>query len=405
MPRCNLLGVVVVGVLLASNTSAQCLSFADSTPVDYLEYRDGRFTICYSADYPNDLEIAKTWMSRAFELGREKYGVLNPTRDGNRLELTVYLPPYETQATGQGTVRMACCYGRGGGNVTHAEIHYLTPSAWVGNALGGLQRPPEHYHPHYLLHETMHFFQLACCGLEAPSWIVEGMAESDGYRHTTNWNATEGVDRLTGRFASQELKNVVCCWDLEANFALGVSSVYWGGGWIMWYLADTYGEQIHVELLSDPLPVVLARYDTSLIQLYAEIRDYIQSWTPSVARSSFVPSLACTGRWWYSTSGQSFEIQILNNQERRSESDTLFQSQYRANSALPWTTKRSLARVRLSTDRSGYSTPLFDGLSSAPFQWRARTCPQYSQSDATCSDWSNIVNWTVTSCAVRQVGN
>ena len=405
MPRCILVaGVVVVGVLLTSSVFGQCLSFADSTPVDYLEYRDGRFTVCYSANYPNDLEIAKTWVSRAFELGASKYRVINPTRDGNRLELTIYFPPHDTQATSQGIVRMACCYGQGGENVTHAEIHYLTPSAWVGDSLGGLQRTPEHYHSHYLIHETMHFFQLACCGLDAPSWVYEGMSESDGYRHTTDWNATEGVSRLTSRFVSQELKNVACCWDLETNFTLAVGNDYWAGGWIMWYLAEIYGEQIHVELLSDPLVAVLARRDVPLIQLYADIRNYVGSWASSIDRSSYVPNLACTGRWWHSSSGRSFEVQILNNQERM-EDDTLFQSQYRSTSSLPWTTKRGFSRVRQSIDRSGYSTPLFDSLHSPPFQWRARTCPQYAQTDETCSDWSNVINWTVTSCAARQVGN
>ena len=400
MPRCISVVVVVVGLFLASSAFGQCLSFLDSTPVDYLEYRDGRFTVCYSASHPNDLEIAKIWVSRAFELGASKYGVIDPTLDGNRLELTIYLPPHDTQSTRQGLVRMACCYGHEGEDITHAEIHYLTPSAWVGNSLGGLQRTPEHYHAHYLIHETMHFFQLACCGLDAPSWVYEGMSESDGYRYSTDWNATEGVSRLTNRFVFRELKSVVCCWDLETNFTLAVGDDYWAGGWIMWYLAETYGEQIHIELLSDPLVTVLAKRNIPLIQLYADIRNYVESWTPD--RSSYVPNLACTGRYWYKSSGGlSFEVQILNNQER-TEDDTLFQSQYRSNSSFPWTTHRSFARVGQSTDRSGYSTPLFNSLHSPPFQWRARTCPQYAPSNETCSDWSNVINWTVTNCAARR---
>lgn len=32
-----------------------------------------------------------------------------------------------------------------------------------GDVLGGLSQSPEYFHPHYLPHETVQFFQWACC--------------------------------------------------------------------------------------------------------------------------------------------------------------------------------------------------------------------------------------------------
>ena len=127
-------------VVVPSLAAAQCESKADASPVEYLEYRDGRYTICYSPDYPDDLELADQWVSQAFDLGVEKYGVIDPTYGDDPFKLTVYLPGAATARTSQGYVSMACCYSEGG--EVHAEVHYLTPSAWEGDVLGGLGQPP-----------------------------------------------------------------------------------------------------------------------------------------------------------------------------------------------------------------------------------------------------------------------
>ena len=155
-----------------------------------------------SATAPTTLstwDFVAPWVSRAFDLGAAKYGVLTPTYGGDPFYLTVYLPGAETALTSQGLVRMACCYPDEEGT-THAEIHYLTPAAWEGTCWAASASPPEYYHPHYLTHETVHFFQWACCrddadaeGYRWPTWLTEGMAESDGYRHTTEYSRTTAV--------------------------------------------------------------------------------------------------------------------------------------------------------------------------------------------------------------------
>lgn len=79
-----------------------------------------------------------------------------------------------------------------------------------------------------------------------------------------------------------------------------------------------------------------------------------------------------------------------------------FQQQYRRDAARPWTTDSG--RALISGDTSGFSGPLFTGLSSPPFQWRARSCPWPTSNSSVCSNWSNVINWSVASCARTCVG-
>ena len=55
--RAPVASLALIGILggFPAAAVAQCESRADATPVDYVEYREGRFTICYSIDYPDDL--------------------------------------------------------------------------------------------------------------------------------------------------------------------------------------------------------------------------------------------------------------------------------------------------------------------------------------------------------------
>ena len=187
---------------------------------------------------------------------------------------------------------MACCYDdREGGDIVHAEIHYLTPSAWRGELLGGLGQPPEYYHPHYITHEAVHFFQYACCRTEArargyrpPSWITEGMAESDGYRHTTEYSRSTGIEKLNKRVLEREVDSVVYGQNLLSEQALVVSSVYWAGGWVMNYLAERYGDEIHVEMLGHNLPEILSKRGTSIERTFHEMAALVRSMRPEVSQ-------------------------------------------------------------------------------------------------------------------------
>ena len=410
LPRRRQLGwwgfaVACILVGFPSLAVAQCESRVDTTPVDYLEYREARYTICYSAAYPDDLDFVDEWVSRAFDLGLQKYGVATPMYESEPFYLTVYLPGAATASTSQGLVRMACCYPDG--KTTHAEIHYLTPSAWEGDVLGGLGQPPEHYHPHYITHEVVHFFQWACCWVAArdsgyrwPTWLTEGMAESDGYRHTTAYGGTTAIGKLHQRIREQEGDSVIYGQTLLSEQGFVVTNEYWAGGWVMNYLADRYGDEIHVDLLRQPLADVLSTYGASIGAFFSDLVDEYRRLDDPGPGSGKYPSMACTGRHWRSTAGLSFEVQILNN-EQRPANHGVFQQQYRRDASRPWTTDRTISGV--SGDRSGYSTPLFTSTSSPPFQWRARSCPSSQTTDGACSNWSNTINWTAETCARTRV--
>ena len=277
----------LAALLGVSPADAECNSYYGGTDIEYLEYVRSQYTICYgpSGDQFNDRNLVRNWVNKAFRLGREKYKVRTLESWGSELKLTIYLPPNPTSATSQGVVRFACCYhdrhgmvGKNGRTLQHAEIHYFTPSAWEGEVFGGLRRPATDYHPHYLTHEMMHLFQFVCCSQEAyqrgynvPSWITEGMAESDGYRHTTDYNREDGVEKLNEKFVTDELRNVIWGRNLDLKRAFQVSSIYWAGGFVMNYLAETHGDAIHYELLKDDLGVVLERYNSSITDLFVDL--------------------------------------------------------------------------------------------------------------------------------------
>ena len=282
-----LLILAALAALSASPAYAECKPYHGDDDTVYLEYTRSRYTICYGTtrQHLTDRNIARKWIDNAFRLGREKYKVTSYENRGHELKLTIYLPPEPTGTTRQGYVGFACCYsdrngevGRNGETIHHSEIHYLTPSAWVGDSLGGLGQPPEYYHPHYLTHEVMHYIQYVCCrtqaresGYKVPSWITEGMSESDGYRHTTDWSRTTGIDRLNDLFLRSHLGSVLWGRNLKLERDFVVSSVYWGGGFVMNHLAETYGDDIHRELLLDPLPAVLERHNSSVTDLFVDL--------------------------------------------------------------------------------------------------------------------------------------
>ena len=244
------------------------------------------------------------------------------------------------------------------------------------------------------------------------SWIREGLAEYDGYFHTTEWNRTEAVYRLFDRSEKRNLPAAIyCCRTLRrTSAAMGTTDVYYGGAIVMIFLAESFGEQIHAELFAAPMADLMlargttvdeafTRFQAWYIDKLEEIEDKRK--TPG---ADYAPNVACTGRYWYRDDGKvSFEVRILNN-DRRPESHVAFRQQYRSDASTPWTTASGQALIPVDSSTSGFSTPLFTGISSPPFQWRARACPRQRQSDVVCSNWSNIINWTAASCASTRVG-
>ena len=110
------------------------------------------------------------------------------------------------------------------------------------------------------------------------------MAESDGYRHTTEYSRSTGIEKLNKRVLEREVDSVVYGQNLLSEQALVVSSVYWAGGWVMNYLAERYGDEIHVEMLGHNLPEILSKRGTSIERTFHEMAALVRSMRPEVSQ-------------------------------------------------------------------------------------------------------------------------
>ncbi|MCY4505823.1 MAG: hypothetical protein OXG35_02495 [Acidobacteria bacterium] len=115
--------------------------------------------------------------------------------------------------------------------------------------------------------------------------------------------------------------------------------------------------------------------------------------------SSYVPSVACTGKWKLDDGEHDFEFRVVNNIDRPRSLHT-FRFDYRQDSGDAWILEGT--RSHVSGALSYVHLPLFESLSSPPFEWRARACPAGT---SPCSDWSEVVRWTVRSCAFIKGGD
>ena len=257
------------------SAGAECNSHydPDSSELNWASVTYQLYTICYDSRYQNDVAIVKRWLDATLELSQQKYGIAHPTRYGRDVYTTVFLPPVATGYTSQGLVRTACCYGDDP-VYAYAEIHYLTPSVWSGNRLGGLGIPVADYHPHYVMHEMSHVVQLSFeseSRSEPPTWIIEGLAEYDAFFYSTAYNRTTAIDSLIRRVYQSEREQLFCC-----SSGISTSSVYYGGATIMIFLAERFGEEIHVELLTTPLEVLLVRRGTTAEETYRELQVWLE---------------------------------------------------------------------------------------------------------------------------------
>ena len=253
------------------SAGAECNSHydPDSSGLNWASLTYQLYTICYDSRYQNDVAVVKRWLDATLELGQQKYGAARPTRYGRDVYTTVFLPPVATGYTSQGLVRTACCVDDGSGY--RAEIHYLTPSAWSGDRLGGLGIPVADYHPHYVMHEMSHVVQYGFPqDSRPPAWIIEGLAEYDAFFYSTAYNRTTAIDSLIRRVHS-EREQLTCC-----SSGISTSSLYYGGAVIMIFLAERFGEEIHVELLTTPLEVLLVRRGTTAEETYDELLAWLE---------------------------------------------------------------------------------------------------------------------------------
>ena len=249
---------------------------APEPPTQWLEEDNGQYTIYYVQEYEQDVEFVRMWLDRAERLMLNKYGL---QRHG--YDISVYLPPAPTPEAGRGLATLVCCRSDNTG-----EIYYMTPSApaYGQGTLGTLSLSVDDYHTKTLVHEyiTVGHIRIAESDkhkgfhyYSAPSWFVQGLQEYDGMFHSTESNRTTGYERLLD-YAERSLQ------DTFYNF--GSSSTYFGGLLLQTFLAEQYGEDIHVDLLTSEQPTFdlaldeqLALHDRTASEAFEDFRRWFQT--------------------------------------------------------------------------------------------------------------------------------
>jgi hypothetical protein len=228
----------------------QAASFAQT---QWTEVSSSNYSIFYQPGYEKDGEFTRTWLTRAEELLKSKYGV--PYHGFN---VSVYLYPAPTERANVGLANLQCCTSSTDG-IRKGTISYLSPPAaeWR-NARGatslGLPKD-ENYHAkvimseyitvgHYVVQES----RQKTGGWRyrtAPEWFIQGLQEYDGIFHTTETNRNLTAARLLD-WARSRPSVFACC-----SSGLSISDSYNGGAAFMAFLAAQFGEDIHARLLRD----------------------------------------------------------------------------------------------------------------------------------------------------------
>ena len=260
MIRIFLLAVGTV-CLYTSPAWAECESqqYGDVTLLQLMPAEDQFFTICYDSQYQDDVETVRTWLRRALEIGRNKYGVISPIHKDRPLHTVVFLVPKNTSSTRPGYVVNHCCFEDGDRYIT--EIHYLTPSAWPKWTMYGVCFVDmQEYHAHHLVHEMMHTVQWGLGG-ERDWWTWEALAEFDAFFHSTHWNRTGGINNLIELADYSHRHRIWYAQSLDGSGKLSSENEYVGGAVIMMFYAEKLGEDIHRQFLQSSVTESLIPYE------------------------------------------------------------------------------------------------------------------------------------------------
>jgi hypothetical protein len=252
----------------------------------WLESTNNHYSIFYQAGYEKDVAFTRTWMSRAEQLMKDKYGV---TPD--RYYMSVYLLPAPNGE--MNTIQSGhnqCCTRETNG-ISKGTIRLLTLSApiWAESNLRSsldLPKSGEDFHAKVLLSEYIPIGHYAVQDTRpsggwryysAPEWFVQGLQEFDAIFHTTQANRTTTVSRLL-RWAKANPSAFTCC-----SPSLKITDVYNGGATFMAFLAAQFGEDVHARLLrSSASTFELALADSTKPYTLSEVFDRFRNWLTNV---------------------------------------------------------------------------------------------------------------------------
>ena len=359
------------------------------------------YTICYEGGYKADAEFVRDVLNPATSRFRTRYGP-SSTR--------VYVHLLAEPATvGSRMIGPGVALASGGPSQRDIYLMARSAPAMQGACCNGigLQFTDIGYQKTVLVHEYSTVFQQHHSGYRKwAGWFVQGLQQYEGL-------TAAGSPDLWQRTAERVYRDstVSCGRSLGSAEELVVSEQYWAGALVLRFLADRFGESAHIRILRSSRSTLREAIadEQPPGETPCELFDRFRNWMHEtyglgepVESVRYTPQVACTGQYWQRADGTfSFEVQVLNN-DRRPARHQLFQQQYRSDSSHSWTTPLGLTILPTTTNSSGFANPLFTGPSSAPFQWRARSCPREAQTDDVCSNWSNTINWTAASCAATR---
>ena len=219
-----------------------------------LKLESDGFQICYDDRYPEDAEEAKQILDKATERLRLRYGVQGTFN-------TLYLlgEPGTVECSGREfTINVGTALSCGG-----EEIYLLTKSSPERDTCCtqlGLHFQSDEYNVTVLVHEYSTAFQHGFPGFYSkPRWFYDGLEQYEGY-------VAADSPRLW-RLAAEKTynDNAISCGEGLMGEALSIAEPYAAGATYFRYLADRFGEQLHIDMIRD------GRSDAS--QILAELID------------------------------------------------------------------------------------------------------------------------------------
>jgi hypothetical protein len=279
--------IVAVALLLTGTVSAQ-----------WMEVKTDHYSILYQPGYEGDVDFARTWLNRAEELMKTKYGVVP-----DRYLITFYLHRAPTDKADTSRALNRCCTLDERG-INTGSIDYLSPSAaaWRGTILLsslGLPKNDPSYHAKVIMSEYIPIGHYAAQAsrpsggwryYSAPEWFTQGLQEYDAIFHTTESNRTTAAAKLF-EWARKNSTKFACC-----ASGISIGDVYKGGAAFAAFLASEFGEDVHARLLrnsADTFQAALA--DVTKPYTVPELFERFRAWLDRTAVTTPTVRLAPRG--------------------------------------------------------------------------------------------------------------
>ena len=214
-------------------------SSADALSCEFMVESDG-FTICHDERFPDDAEFARSVLDRAATRFRSRYGVQGTFT-------TVYLVGEPTNVDCAGRefqIQPGLALNCGGD-----EVYLMSRSAPEMDTCCtqlGFHFQSDEYQITVLTHEYSTAFQHNFSGFYSkPRWFYDGLQQYEGFFAVGNPNVWRQAAEKTYN------DNAIGCGQGLTGETLTITEPYAAGATYFRYLADTFGEQIHIDMIRD----------------------------------------------------------------------------------------------------------------------------------------------------------